>query len=104
MIKIIIKQKNHQIQKINVSGHANSDAYGQDLVCAAITAIVSGALNALDFKHKEDVEISVLQNEIIIKNLNDKNHDLQIMLEMLKVQLSTIWTQYKKYIDMKEVH
>ncbi|PPE04443.1 hypothetical protein EELLY_v1c01180 [Entomoplasma ellychniae] len=104
MINIIIKNINKKIQQLNISGHANAGKFNQDLVCAAVTGIVSGALNALDTNFEKDVKLQVLENEIIIENLNLNNHDLQVMLEMLRVQLFTIWTQYKKNIQMKEVH
>ena len=59
MIKV-----NYNLQKnfINISGHANSDDYGKDVVCAFVSgsvyAIVNGVLNisdsAIDFIDKED--------------------------------------------------
>lgn len=37
MIEIIYRRKEHSL---TVSGHAGSDTYGKDLVCAAVSALV----------------------------------------------------------------
>ncbi|WP_031543263.1 ribosomal-processing cysteine protease Prp [Mesoplasma photuris] len=103
MVKININWKNEDITKVQMSGHANSGEYGQDLVCAAFTGIMSGAMNAMDVFHKNDIDIKVLENEIVINVLNTNNQDLQTMLLMLKVQLETIAVQYPNNAKLKEV-
>jgi uncharacterized protein YsxB (DUF464 family) len=40
-----------------VKGHANSGAYGHDLVCAAVSAVVTGACNAIETS--EDFQIKI---------------------------------------------
>ena len=44
MIKIIIKRdvSSDKIILIEVKGHSGKDAYGKDLVCAAVSGIVTG--------------------------------------------------------------
>ncbi|SYV96211.1 Predicted ribosomal protein [Mycoplasma putrefaciens] len=104
MVKIIIKYKGDKIEQFDVSGHANAGSYGHDLVCAAISGIVSGALNALDINYHKKVSLKVLDNQILIiaKDLNDSY--LQTMLNMLKIQLHTITMQYPKNTQFKEVN
>ena len=41
MIKIILKPKD-----ITITGHANYDTYGKDIVCAAVSATVICTVNA----------------------------------------------------------
>ena len=60
MIKIVIKRdvSTDKITSIEVKGHANKDVYGKDLVCAAVSAVLTGGMNALvdkeyDFKLDE---------------------------------------------------
>ncbi|ADH21553.1 conserved hypothetical protein [synthetic Mycoplasma mycoides JCVI-syn1.0] len=86
-----------------MKGHANSDEYGKDLVCAGLTAIVSGALNAIDSYYKNDVDIEVLKNKITIIVKQENNNNLQLMLDMLKIQIQTITIQYPKNARIKEV-
>ncbi|QQY77898.1 ribosomal-processing cysteine protease Prp [Mycoplasma mycoides subsp. capri] len=103
MVDIIINYKNNKIIQFQMKGHANSDEYGKDLVCAGLTAIVSGALNAIDFYYKNDVDIEVLKNKITIIVKQENNNNLQLMLDMLKIQIQTITIQYPKNARIKEV-
>ena len=48
MVKVEIDYHGKSISKILVKGHANTAPYGQDLVCAAVSAICTGAMNALE--------------------------------------------------------
>ncbi|ACU78516.1 ribosomal-processing cysteine protease Prp [Mycoplasma mycoides] len=103
MVDIIINYKNNKIIQFQMKGHANSDEYGKDLVCAGLTAIVSGALNAIDSYYKNDVDIEVLKNKITIIVKQENNNNLQLMLDMLKIQIQTITIQYPKNARIKEV-
>ncbi|QGS51689.1 ribosomal-processing cysteine protease Prp [Spiroplasma tabanidicola] len=94
--------KNENIKKVTVSGHAEADNYGNDLVCAGITAIISGTLNGLDQLYKKDVELIVLENEIVIIVKKDSK-DLQKILIFLLIQLQTIEIQYPKNFKIEEV-
>ncbi|WP_338983072.1 ribosomal-processing cysteine protease Prp [Spiroplasma endosymbiont of Othius punctulatus] len=102
MIKTLIKERNNIIESINVSGHANAGKYGNDLVCAGVTAIMNGALNALDTLVGECVDLKVLDNEIIIKVLKKENVEVQRLLLFLKIQLKTIEVQYPKNLNIME--
>ena len=46
MIKATFVYCDKDLKSLTVKGHANSAPYGEDLVCAAISAIVVGGLNA----------------------------------------------------------
>ncbi len=48
MIKIVFAYKNSHLVSLEVRGHAGSGPYGHDLVCAGISAITLGGLNALE--------------------------------------------------------
>ncbi|AHB36101.1 ribosomal-processing cysteine protease Prp [Spiroplasma apis] len=95
-------KENNSFFKIIISGHANSDKYGKDLVCAGITAIVNGSLNAFDKKCGKNVEIIVEENKISIIIL-ESDKLLQEFVDFLKIQLETIQIQYPKNIKIKEV-
>lgn len=104
MIKVKIKNEGEVVKQFEISGHAESGPYGQDLVCAAVSGITFGALNALDTHFSKEVDLQVLENNIVIKNNNIENQFLQIMLELLKIQLSTIQNQYNQFIEIMEVY
>ncbi|ALD66141.1 ribosomal-processing cysteine protease Prp [Spiroplasma cantharicola] len=95
MVKAKIVEKNNKINSFVINGHANSADYGNDLVCAAITGIVSGALNALDIKFNKNLNIKVDEKKIEIEVIvNDTI--LNQLLEFMIIQLETIEVQYPK--------
>ncbi|HLR64459.1 MAG TPA: ribosomal-processing cysteine protease Prp, partial [Pseudogracilibacillus sp.] len=47
MIKVMTTKQDNEYIAIEVSGHAESGPYGFDLVCAGVSAITFGAVNAL---------------------------------------------------------
>src|SRR5699024_7561063 len=47
MIDVIIFKNNETIKAFEISGHADRDPYGYGLVCAAVSAISFGSVNAL---------------------------------------------------------
>lgn len=99
-VKVVYWQKN--CKEISVYGHADSGLYGQDLVCAAVSGIVFGTLNALEQSFSENIKIDIEDNKIkitVIKSIKETN----LMLKMLVIQLKTVTNQYPNNITLKEV-
>lgn len=94
MIKINFYKNGFQ-----VSGHAEFDEYGKDILCSAVSAIIMGSLNWFD---TDKVNISVLKNEIkLISNLED-NNSLHL-IELVKVQIKSLdLIKHKDYIMFNE--
>ena len=75
MIKVLIKEKN-----IEISGHANFNDYGKDIVCASVSSIIyttiNGILNindkALKITDNNTLNIEILINDDITNKLIDK--------------------------------
>jgi uncharacterized protein YsxB (DUF464 family) len=47
MITVEVKRNPIGIEEIIVSGHANADEHGKDIVCSAVSAISFGTLNSV---------------------------------------------------------
>lgn len=86
MIKVTIKEKNDNIDKIIIKGHALFDDYGKDIVCSAVSSIVTTTINCvlalkedgLKYNSKEGfVEITDIKGESSFKLIN-------VMITMLK--------------------
>ncbi|MCR5230567.1 MAG: ribosomal-processing cysteine protease Prp [Solobacterium sp.] len=77
-----------RIQTLSVSGHAGSDEYGKDLVCAAVSAVVFGLANALD-EMCSDAAVSINENLIDIRKVTDDNKT-EIIMRTGYYQLMTI--------------
>jgi uncharacterized protein YsxB (DUF464 family) len=61
MIKIKINYEDGFIKYFKVSGHANYDEYGKDIVCASVSSIVITSINLV--LKLNDKAISVKQDE-----------------------------------------
>lgn len=101
MIRIDIKRRNHLISQITISGHAEADVKGKDLVCAGVSCIAIGALNALN-EQCSKCDLQMKESFIQITNNLLSDQKAQIMLEMLRVQLVTMQESYKNYIKVTD--
>jgi len=102
MINVVILRNNlNQIISIEVKGHADSAPYGQDLVCAAVSAVVIGCNNAL----KNDSNYQTIQKDGYYKidtNSNVTEHD-SIVLETMITGLKAIKDEKSKFIDITTI-
>ena len=85
MIKVIIENN-----KIEVSGHANYDDYGKDIVCASVSSIVITTINGiieideeaiLYEEDKNKIKIEIKKEDKVIKKLIN---NMVFMLESLE--------------------
>lgn len=101
MITVQTKIIANTYSSIEIKGHANSAEKGKDLVCAAISAIATGALNAIDELLPNDCDLKMETGYVFIA-VKQNSEQLQIMLQMLMKQLETVAFVNKKYIKMKQ--
>lgn len=107
MIHITIQRTDsNRIKAFTISGHANFAKKGEDLVCAGVSAVSFGAVNAII--SLTGIEPSIEQGKdgflrcIIPEKLpNDVDEKVQILLEGMIVSLQTIERDYKKYVNIK---
>ncbi|ASP28601.1 hypothetical protein SCORR_v1c08290 [Spiroplasma corruscae] len=102
MIKSEFVIKNNLFQSFYVKGHANFDKYNKDLVCSAVTSIVSGSLNGFDILYKDDLELIVDNNRISVNIINNCS-EIQLLISFIFIQLETVAVQYPKYFSLKKV-
>ncbi len=102
MIKVIVTRKNDKITSLEVSGHANYEVKGKDIVCAGVSAIVVGGFNALAKCNPNlDIVVTDKVSKVKITDVNDNN--IQSILNTMYIQLDTIYQSYPKNISIKEV-
>ena len=102
MIKIQINRTNKKYSSLQVSGHSNYDEHGKDIVCAGVSAIVIGGLNALTIEDKKNIFAEVKDGYVNIDVLDLNNDKLQLIIDVMVVQLKSIEESYKKYIKIYE--
>ena len=99
MITVIYEVKDDKYLSLDVSGHAEYDESGKDLICASVSSIMFGFMNAIDALD-EEVEIKQLTNQITIKNLSSSNI-VQDYLQLVMMQLKTIEESYGDFIKVE---
>jgi len=96
--KIFYKlNKKNAFEYIIIKGHANYAESGQDIVCAAISAITNGTVNFIEKNYKNYCKISYLSAELSIYPKND-NKDCQLCLKLMLYQLENIANYYPSHI------
>ena len=101
MIRVRVVRKNHLIQSITVTGHADSDVYGHDLVCAIVSGIMTGLCNAMDIlADEDDVIFEEGHVEIHVAKPNEKT---DLILETGLIQLKTAEEVTQDYLKVTEV-
>jgi len=97
------------IESFTMSGHAEFAEYGQDIVCAAASAVSFGTVNAIEALTGVVPEIEqggeggflrcVVPKELQ-KEIDEK---VQLLLEGMIVSLETIERDYGQYIKIKNI-
>lgn len=103
MIKIFFFKINNVFKKVIVKGHADKSVkFNKNLICAAITGIMSGILNAINQIEKNNCNF-IIKNGLIIINIVKNNYQLQLIFKILFFQLQIIYLQYNYCIILKEI-
>ena len=100
MIEIKINKKESDIESIVVSGHANYDEYGSDIVCASVSSICITTVNAILSIDEGAIEYEEKSGflKIEIKKYNDiTNKLIKNMINLLK----ELEGQYKENIKIR---
>ncbi|PFM56487.1 ribosomal-processing cysteine protease Prp [Bacillus cereus] len=108
MISISILHNNlDYINGFIVDGHANYSSYGEDIVCASVSTITIGTVNAIEkfcqVKMQTEVRDGYLK-AIIPIDRNDKKgffksgHDIQLLLQSMAYTLRDLEKTYAKHI------
>lgn len=101
MIHTVIERKNHRIVSLRVKGHALYANPGEDLVCAGVSSIMTGALNGADELFPDACRLTMKNNQMSIQVLKDCD-PLQAALGMVECQLATMQEAYPEYIQLEK--
>lgn len=103
MIVVSIKKNKSEIPEvISVSGHAEYEKYGKDIICAAVSMLVINTANSLEaFLPKKDYEYSSQNNVITIHLKNVDSTEGVVLMKSLLLGLETTKNEYgKKFITL----
>ncbi|MFY4774733.1 ribosomal-processing cysteine protease Prp [Metabacillus sp. RGM 3146] len=100
----INRSKDGFIRSFSLSGHAQSNEYGRDLVCAGASAVTFGSVNAIIALANIEPKLDIGSEGGYLKfELPDGLEDAvfekaQLLLEGMLVSLQTIERDYGEYI------
>lgn len=101
MVKVWVKRKDAYIDEIEIKDHSGYAKSGQDLVCAGVSSIGIGMLNALDQLVPDMCELQIDEAYIKIKT-KQSDEVVQLLLKAMLIQLSTMQESYQTYITIND--
>ena len=100
MINITITyQSTGEFDSLISKGHANSAPYGQDLVCAAVSGIILGGINALsgkNFSLKNNESKGILE----LRNIGEMSERDSVVIDTMVLQLQAVERDNPKFIKI----
>ncbi|WP_423364619.1 ribosomal-processing cysteine protease Prp [Mycoplasma sp. P36-A1] len=99
MTSVKVVRSNDFVNRIQISNHANAADYGEDVVCAGISAVIFGGLNALVMSGLDQTRVEI-KDAFVNVDLT-QNEKLQIIAQTIIIQLETIQESYPDYIDIQ---
>ena len=99
MIYADVTVRSGRILCITIQGHALSDDYEKDLVCAEVSAVSTGLCNAID-EAGYHIPMEVSSGHVSISAEGDDSHDLQVILKTGIAQLKTIEYVHSDFLKL----
>lgn len=109
MIRVAIKRASDgRIQSFRVKGHALYDEPGKDIVCAGVSAVTVGTVNAVEALLGLELQ-AITKHGLLEVTVPDRLEDalsekVQMLLESMVVMLQSIEQSYGAYIAMQDKH
>ena len=110
MIKVTVNKENSKYKKISILGHAMYDDYGKDIVCSAVSSIVTTTVNGLLSLNRESINYLVSNKgslEYLVSkkgmNIGIKSDDqtTQILINNMVNLLKELEGNYPDNIEVK---
>ena len=101
MISVKVKKENNRYKKINILGHAMYDEYGKDIVCSAVSSIITTTVNGILMLDKESLSYLVSKKGMLIEIKNIDNTTTQILIDNMVNLLKDLEKKYPENISFK---
>ena len=101
MIKVKLTKNNNYYKGIIITGHANYDDFGKDIVCASVSSIIYTTVNGLLNINEKSIEFLDNDEYMEIKVLLSNDITNSLILNMMTM-LKEIEKRYPKNIKVNE--
>ncbi|QKG84106.1 ribosomal-processing cysteine protease Prp [Kroppenstedtia pulmonis] len=104
MIRIRIKrEESGRVDSVSIRGHADYGAYGQDIVCAAVSGIAIGTTHAAKALlnvviYQDDAKEGKLDLFVPGELDTDRKERVQFLLDAMTVSLHSVADSYGDYV------
>ncbi|MBP1968793.1 uncharacterized protein YsxB (DUF464 family) [Virgibacillus natechei] len=107
MIHVTVYRSNNEITAFELTGHAESGPYGYDLVCAGVSAVSIGAVNAVMQLCEADLNIEQGDEGGYLyvslpRSLEKATMDnVQLLFEGMLISLQSIEMEYNQFMRIR---
>ncbi|MGE5701830.1 MAG: ribosomal-processing cysteine protease Prp [Clostridia bacterium] len=109
MITVEVKRNDAGIEEITISGHANADVKGKDIVCSAVSAISFGTINSVHvlLEIMPDVQQGsksggYLRWRLSTDSVAETAEKEQLLAESMVIALIAVAETYGKYVTIQD--
>ena len=102
MTTIKIVRNANRIVEVKVSGHTDYAQHGQDIVCAAVSALTQTALLGLIKHLKLNVKYQLADSNLMLDIRGQENEQTDIILETMLYGLQEIAGAYPKHVRIED--
>lgn len=100
MINVKIEKENAKYKKIAILGHAMYDDYGKDIVCAAVSSIVTTTVNGILALNKNSLSYMISKKGLSI-DVKNTDETTQILIGNMVSLLKELEVNYPENIEVK---
>jgi len=101
MVKVLIKYEDNKFVSFQVKGHAKSAEIGKDLVCAAVSAVITGCYSSIEDNKNFDYKLDE-GNALLKAKGTVSSHD-EIVIQTMITSLKCIENEYGKFIKIENI-
>lgn len=104
MIRIqIVRNEASQIVDCHITGHAEYDEHGYDIVCAAVSSLACTAVLGLEKVAKQSGTYTNSSGDLIIKLDGEITDQSQTILDTMMLGLEKISKQYGDFVTLSDM-
>lgn len=85
MIKVEVVKENNLYKKVSIIGHAMYDDYGKDIVCSAVSSIVTTTINGILALDKDSLNYEVNEKGLFITYINEVKESQTLINNMVSL-------------------
>ncbi len=97
MIKVLVSKN-----KIEITGHSDYDTIGKDIVCSAVSSIVTTTINGIVSIDNEAIDYEYNRDKMLIEVKKNDEITLKLINNMIDL-LNSLMKDYPKNIKVKEI-